>query len=203
MLTKPTPAKANVSFVEAAGKITRAAPVLLAEQDQVPEEPDPRPSSAGPGTELTSVSLKLRNRGGGESQRKGRGKNRSRPGRAADRRADGGRTGPTHLPDQDALALQPLPQRAVALVSHGEDVRRDLAQVVAAVERHHLALVQTRDQLVRVHRRQDGADVGLRTERGRGVSHAGQLNTCVHTHGWRRHVTPEGAELWVKMLVWA
>lgn len=60
--------------------------------------------------------------------------------------------------------MQPLPQRAVALVGHGEDVRRDLAQAVAAVARHRLPVVQRRQQLVGVDRRQDGADVGLRTQ---------------------------------------
>lgn len=69
-----------------------------------------------------------------------------------------------HSPDEDTLALQPPPQRAIAFVSHGEDVRRELAQVVAAVALHGGPVVQARQQLVRVHRRQDGADVGLGTE---------------------------------------
>lgn len=113
--------------------------------------------------------------GGGESQRKESGeKNRPSDGqaKAADHRADAGsarsapaRRSSAHSPDQDALVLQPLPQRAIALVRHGEDVRRDLAEVVAAVVRHSLVVVQTQEQLVRVHRRQDGADVGLRKER--------------------------------------
>lgn len=70
-----------------------------------------------------------------------------------------------HSPDQDTLALQPLPQRAVALVSDGEDVRGDFAEVVTAVALHGGPVVQTRQQLVRVDRRQDGADVGLPTEK--------------------------------------
>lgn len=70
-----------------------------------------------------------------------------------------------HSPDQDTLALQPLPQRAVALVSDGEDVRGDFAEVVTAVALDGRPVVQTRQQLVRVDRRQDGADVGLPTEK--------------------------------------
>lgn len=70
-----------------------------------------------------------------------------------------------HSPDQDTLVLQRLPQRAVALVSHGEDVGADLAQVVAAVQLHGGAVVQAGQRLVGVHRRQDGADVRLRGDK--------------------------------------
>ena len=55
----------------------------------------------------------------------------------------------------------PLPQAAVALIGHGEDVGRELPHVVAAVHVHRGAVVQTRDVLVGVHRGQDRADVGL------------------------------------------
>lgn len=62
--------------------------------------------------------------------------------------------------------MQPLPQRAVALIGDSKDVRRDLAQVVAAVPLHGRPVVKAREQLVGVHRRQDGADVRLkRTEK--------------------------------------
>lgn len=79
-----------------------------------------------------------------------------------------GRTGRDHRPDQDTLALQPLPQRAVALVGDGEDVRGDFAEVVSAVHLHGRPVVQAGEQLVGVHRRQDGADVRLRTGRENG-----------------------------------
>lgn len=57
--------------------------------------------------------------------------------------------------------MHSLPQRAVAFVGHSEDVRRDLAQVVSAVVLHGGLVVQARQELVGVHRRQDGADVCL------------------------------------------
>lgn len=62
--------------------------------------------------------------------------------------------------------MQPLPQRAVALVGDGEDVRGDFAEVVPAVRLHGGPVVQAGERLVGVHRRQDGADVRLR-ERAR------------------------------------
>lgn len=58
--------------------------------------------------------------------------------------------------------MQPLPQRAVALVGDRKDVWRDLAQVVAAVPRHGGPVVKAGELLVGVHRRQDGADVRLK-----------------------------------------
>lgn len=58
--------------------------------------------------------------------------------------------------------MQPLPQRAVALVGDRKDVGRDLAQVVAAVPLHGGPVVKAGEQLVGVHRRQDGADVRLK-----------------------------------------
>lgn len=57
-----------------------------------------------------------------------------------------------------------LPQAAIALVGYGEDVRGKLAQVAPAVLLHGGALVQASDGLVGVHRRDDGADVGLQAE---------------------------------------
>lgn len=66
--------------------------------------------------------------------------------------------------------MQPLPQRAVALVGHGKDVRRDLTQVVLAVALHSRVVVQAGKELVGVHRRQDGADVRL--------GESGDTTTC-------------------------
>lgn len=54
-----------------------------------------------------------------------------------------------------------LPQAAVALVGHGEDVRGQLPQVALAVALHGGALVQAGDGLVGVQGGDDGADVGL------------------------------------------
>ena len=74
-------------------------------------------------------------------------------------------------PDEHTLAVVPLPQAAVALIGHGEDVGRELPHVVAAVHVHRGAVVQTWDLLVGIHRGQDGPYVGLGcqdTERIRG-----------------------------------
>lgn len=70
------------------------------------------------------------------------------------------------LPDEDTLVLQPPPQRPVALVGHGEDVWRNLSQMVTTVELHGRAVVQTGQTLVWVHCCQDRADVRLRTQAG-------------------------------------
>lgn len=64
-------------------------------------------------------------------------------------------------PDEDALAVVPLPQAAVALAGHGENVRRQLPHLVPAVQLHRRAVVQAADLLVGVDGGQDGADVGL------------------------------------------
>lgn len=67
-----------------------------------------------------------------------------------------------------------LPQAAIALVGYGEDVRGKLAQVAPAVLLHGGALVQASDGLVGVHRRDDGADVGLQAEGKDGTALPGQ-----------------------------
>lgn len=69
--------------------------------------------------------------------------------------------GSCYLPDEDALAVMALPKAAVALVGHSEDVRCNLSHVVLAVSLHGGAIVQSWDALVRVHRCNDGANVGL------------------------------------------
>lgn len=56
-----------------------------------------------------------------------------------------------HSPDEDTLVVVALPEAAVALVGHGEDVRRNLSHVVLAVSLHGGAVVQARDALVGVH----------------------------------------------------
>lgn len=66
-----------------------------------------------------------------------------------------------HSPDEDTLVVVAFPEAAVALVGHGEDVRRHLSHVVPAVALHRRAIVQPRDALVGVHRGHDGANVGL------------------------------------------
>lgn len=66
-----------------------------------------------------------------------------------------------HSPDKHTLAVMSLPQAAVALIGYGEDVRRELPQVVAAVKVHGGWGIQPADLLVGVHCCQDGADVGL------------------------------------------
>lgn len=55
------------------------------------------------------------------------------------------------LPDEDTLVVMSLPEAAVALVCHSEDVRWNLSHVVLAVSLHSGAVVQSRDALVRVH----------------------------------------------------
>lgn len=54
-----------------------------------------------------------------------------------------------------------LPKAAVALVRHSEDMRCNLSYVVLAVSLHGGAVVQSRDALVRVHRRNYRTNVGL------------------------------------------
>lgn len=83
--------------------------------------------------------------------------------------------------------MQPLPQRAVALIGHGEDVRRDLAQVVLAVALHGGSVVQARQQLVGVHRRQDGADVRLGT--GETQHHVTRSHKEMKSKNTRDHVS--------------
>lgn len=58
-----------------------------------------------------------------------------------------------------------LPQTAVTLVGHGEDVRRKLPHLVFAVQVDGVGVIQARYRLVGVHGGQDGADVGLRETR--------------------------------------
>lgn len=66
-----------------------------------------------------------------------------------------------HTPDQDTLVLQPLPQRAVALIGDGKDVRGDFTEVVLTVLLHSGSVIQARERLVRVDCCQDGTDVRL------------------------------------------
>lgn len=58
-----------------------------------------------------------------------------------------------------------LPQAAVALVRHGEDVRRQLPHLVFAVQSNCSGVVEPCYLLIRVHCCQDGADVGLRAQK--------------------------------------
>ena len=150
----------------------------------IPADPSRLPASADPGMcSLKSREAPERRRPNGSSDGQAK---------LADQRSS------AHSPDQDALALQPLPQRAVALVSHRKDVRRDLAQAVAAVARHRLPVVQTRERLVRVHRRQDGADVGLRTEGGGGRQHAApEATLAFELH--QAQTGSKGTDIWTRL----
>lgn len=65
-------------------------------------------------------------------------------------------------PDEDTLAVVSLPQAAVTLVGHGEDVRRQLPHLVFAVQVDCSALVQARYLLIGIYCRQDRTNVGLR-----------------------------------------
>lgn len=67
-------------------------------------------------------------------------------------------------PYQNTLAVVTLPQTAVALISGGEDMGRQLTQAVLPVQLYSIHTVQTRDGPVGVHWCQDGANVGLRGE---------------------------------------
>lgn len=91
---------------------------------------------------------------------------------------------PQHSPDEDALVVVALPEAAVALVGHGEDVRCDLSHVVLAVSLHSRAVVQPRDALVGVHRGNYRTNVGLQAHSTpRAVSTPGleQTNTSQMT----------------------
>lgn len=79
-----------------------------------------------------------------------------------------------HSPDEDALVVVALPEAAVALVGHGEDVGRDLSHVVPAVALHGGAVVQPRDALVGVHRGHYRTNVGLQAH-----STPRAVSTCV------------------------
>lgn len=68
---------------------------------------------------------------------------------------------PQHSPDEDALVVVAFPEAAVALVGHGEDVRRDLSHVVLAVSLHGRAVIQPWDALVGVHGGNYRTNVGL------------------------------------------
>lgn len=54
-----------------------------------------------------------------------------------------------------------LPDATVAFVSHSEDVRGELPQVVLGVLVHPIEVVQPRDLLVGVHGGQNAADICL------------------------------------------
>lgn len=69
-----------------------------------------------------------------------------------------------HWPDEDALTVVPLPQAAVTLVGHGEDVRRQLAHLVFAVQVDRSAVVQACYLLIWVYRRENRTYVGLDAE---------------------------------------
>lgn len=55
-----------------------------------------------------------------------------------------------------------FPDTAVALIGNGEDVWRELPQMVLGVQVHPLQVVHPGNLLVGVHRRQDAADISLR-----------------------------------------
>lgn len=96
-------------------------------------------------------------------------------------------------PDQHALVLSPLPQRAVTLIGHSEDVWGDLPQVVSAVELHVGSVVQVGDGLVRVYRRQDRANIRLEeTKSQTGTTlMSSQWYTVCQTLLYQRHcITP-------------
>lgn len=65
-------------------------------------------------------------------------------------------------PDEDTLAVVPLPQAAVTLVGHGKDVRRQLPHLVLAVQVDCSAVIQARYLLVGIYCRQYRTNVGLR-----------------------------------------
>lgn len=54
-----------------------------------------------------------------------------------------------------------LPDAAVAFVSHSEDVRRELPQMVLGVQVHPVEVIQTWDLLVGVHSCQNAANICL------------------------------------------
>lgn len=56
----------------------------------------------------------------------------------------------------------PLPQAAITLIGHSEDMRRQLPHLVFAVQIDCGPVVQARYLLVGVYSCQDGANVGLR-----------------------------------------
>lgn len=55
-----------------------------------------------------------------------------------------------------------LPQAAVTLIGHSEDMRRQLPHLVFAVQIDCSTVVQARYLLVGIYSSQDGANVGLR-----------------------------------------
>lgn len=71
-----------------------------------------------------------------------------------------------------------LPQAAVALVSGGEDVGRQLTQPVLSVQLYGIHTVQTRDGLVGIYWCQDGTNVCLqgknKTQKGNEASSWGE-----------------------------
>lgn len=71
----------------------------------------------------------------------------------------------SHLPDEDTLVVMTLPEAAVALIRHGEDVRCNLSHVVLAVSLHGSTVIQARDGLVRVHRGHYGTNVCLQAHK--------------------------------------
>lgn len=54
-----------------------------------------------------------------------------------------------------------LPDATVAFIGYGEDVWRQLPQMVLGVQVHPLQVVHPRNLLVGVHRCQDAADISL------------------------------------------
>lgn len=66
-----------------------------------------------------------------------------------------------HWPDEHTLAVMALPDATVAFISHSEDVRGELPQMVLGVQVHPIEVVQARDLLVGVHGRQNAADIRL------------------------------------------
>ena len=74
---------------------------------------------------------------------------------------------PADSPNEDTLVLSHPPHAVKHLVGDGVDVGGEVPQLLPHVLLHHLRPVRARNELVRVHRGQDGADVSLRRGRGR------------------------------------
>lgn len=68
-------------------------------------------------------------------------------------------------PDEHALAVVSLPQAAVTLVCHSEDVRRQLPHLVFAVQSNGSGIIQACDLFIWIDCCQDRSDVCLRTKK--------------------------------------
>ena len=91
---------------------------------------------------------------------------------------------PADSPNEDTLVLSHPPHAVKHLVGDGVDVGGEVPQLLPHVLLHHLRPVHARNELVRVHRGQDGADVSLRRGRGRqpmrGADHTATSSPASH-----------------------